>query len=68
MEKIKINTEYIKLDQLLKFIGMASTGGEAKVFIFEGLVKVNGEVTSQRGKKLRKDDVIEIEKTKYVII
>lgn len=67
MEKIKINTEYIKLDQFLKFIGISSTGGEAKVIIFEGLVKVNGEVTSQRGKKLRKDDVVEIDNTKYVI-
>ncbi|MBV1757862.1 MAG: S4 domain-containing protein YaaA [Dethiosulfatibacter sp.] len=67
MEKIKINTEYIKLDQFLKFIGIASTGGEAKVIVFDGLVKVNGEVTSQRGKKLRKDDVVEIENTKYVI-
>lgn len=67
MEKIKINTEYIKLDQFLKFIGIASTGGEAKVIVFDGLVKVNGEVTSQRGKKLRKDDVVEIDNTKYVI-
>ncbi|MDP3385865.1 MAG: RNA-binding S4 domain-containing protein [Eubacteriales bacterium] len=67
MEKITIKSEYIKLDQFLKYVGIASTGGEAKVIIFEGLVKVNGEVTGQRGKKLRKDDVIEIENTKYVI-
>ncbi len=67
MEKIKINTDFIKLDQFLKFIGIASTGGEAKVIVFDGLVKVNGEVTSQRGKKLRKDDVVEIDNTKYVI-
>ncbi len=67
MEKIRINTEYIKLDQFLKFIGIAPTGGEAKVIIFDGLVKVNGEVTSQRGKKLRKDDMVEVDNTKYVI-
>jgi ribosome-associated protein len=67
MEKIIIDSDFIKLDQLLKYIGIASTGGEAKAIIYDGLVKVNGEVTSQRGKKLRKDDVVEIDNTKYVI-
>lgn len=67
MEKVSINSDYIKLDQFLKYIGVASTGGEAKAIVIEGLVKVNGEVTSQRGKKLRKDDVIEIENVTYII-
>jgi len=67
MEKVSINSDYIKLDQFLKYIGVASTGGEAKAIVIEGLVKVNGEVTSQRGKKLRKDDVIEIENITYII-
>lgn len=67
MEKVSINSDYIKLDQFLKYIGVASTGGEAKAIVIEGLVKVNGEVTSQRGKKLRKDDVIVIENITYII-
>ena len=44
MEKIRINTEFIKLDALLKFAGLCETGGEAKELIQGGAVKVNGEV------------------------
>ena len=55
-EHIKINTEYIKLDALLKFAGAADTGGEAKLAIREGEVRVNGEVCTMRGKKLRPGD------------
>ena len=51
MEKILINTEFIKLDSLLKFAALVGTGGEAKVVISEGMVKVNGEVCTMRGKK-----------------
>ncbi|MFA7636666.1 MAG: RNA-binding S4 domain-containing protein [Monoglobales bacterium] len=50
--EIKITTPFIKLDQLLKFSGMVSTGGEAKEVIAQGLVSVNGEVEFQRGKKI----------------
>ena len=64
---IKIESEYIKLDQLLKLADIASTGGHAKFLITEGLVKVNGEVELRRGKKLRKNDTIEIENQKIVI-
>ena len=42
MEKVKITTEYIKLDQFLKFSGITCSGAEAKILITEGLVKVNG--------------------------
>ncbi len=56
MERIAIESEYIKLDSLLKFAALAGTGGEAKLLIAEGLVKVNGEVCTQRGKKLRPGD------------
>ena len=56
MEKILINTEFIKLDSLLKFAALVGTGGEAKVVISEGMVKVNGEVCTMRGKKLRPGD------------
>ena len=67
MEKININTEYIKLDQLLKFANAVEGGGMAKNVILDGLVKVNGEVVLQRGKKLREGDVIEFNNEKYLI-
>ena len=56
MEKILINTEFIKLDSLLKFAALVGTGGEAKVVISEGMVKVNGEVCTMRGKKIYHGD------------
>ena len=59
-ERIKIDTEYIKLQDLLKFAGAVETGGEAKVIIQEGEVKVNGEVCTMRGKKLRPGDRAEL--------
>jgi len=49
---IKINTEFIKLEQFLKLSGAVSTGGQAKILITGGSVLVNGEVCLQRGKKL----------------
>ncbi|MBP3494250.1 MAG: RNA-binding S4 domain-containing protein [Oscillospiraceae bacterium] len=60
MEKIVITTEYIKLQDLLKFANIVSTGGEAKIIIQEGMVKVNGEVCTMRGKKLRPGDDVEV--------
>ena len=59
-EHIKIDPEYIKLDALLKFAGAAETGGAAKVAIQEGEVKVNGEVCTMRGRKLRPGDRAEL--------
>ncbi|MEG0371549.1 MAG: RNA-binding S4 domain-containing protein [Clostridium sp.] len=61
MNNIEINTEYIKLDQFLKFIAIADNGAVAKAIIADGMVKVNNEIATQRGKKLRKGDIIEIE-------
>ena len=61
MEIIRINTEYIKLDSLLKLAGLVETGGEAKVLIQEGQVSVNGEVCTMRGKKLRPGDQITLD-------
>ena len=61
METIKITTEFIKLQDLLKFANLVSTGGEAKIIIQEGEVKVNGEVCTQRGKKIRPGDVVELD-------
>lgn len=56
MEKIIIETEYIKLQDLLKFASLVSTGGEAKIAVAGGEVTVNGEVCTQRGRKLRPGD------------
>ena len=53
MMTITITTEYIKLQDLLKFAAIASTGGEAKIMVQEGQVTVNGEVCTQRGRKIR---------------
>lgn len=61
MEKIRISTEYIKLDALLKFAGLCEMGGEAKELIQGGQVKVNGEVCTMRGKKCRAGDTVELE-------
>lgn len=55
-ETIKISTEFIKLEGLLKFSGAVETGGEAKQIIQAGQVLVNGEVCTMRGKKLRPGD------------
>ncbi len=60
MEKIKIKTEFIKLDQFIKYVGVADSGAEAKSIVSEELIKVNGQVELQRGKKLRSGDKIEI--------
>ncbi len=56
MEEIAIQTEYIKLESLLKYAALVGTGGEAKALIQEGRVLVNGEVCTQRGRKLRPGD------------
>ena len=60
-EKIKITTEFIKLDQLLKFSGVAESGSDAKDMIYSEIAKVNGEVCTMRGKKIRSADVVLIE-------
>ena len=58
METITIHTEFIKLQDLLKFAGAVETGGDAKLIIQEGRVTVNGEVCTMRGKKLRPGDTV----------
>ncbi len=60
MNEIKITTPFIKLDQFLKFCGIAYTGGEAKEMVADGIISVNGEVCKMRGKKLYPQDVIKI--------
>ena len=68
MKQIKIDTEFIKLEQFLKFISVVSTGGEAKILIQEESVNVNGEVETRRGKKLRAGDCIEVNGETYQIV
>lgn len=67
METITIQTEFIKLQDLLKLSGLVYTGGEAKVMVQEGLVTVNGEVCTQRGKKIRPEDIVEFEGKKLTV-
>ena len=60
MEKntVSITTEFIKLDSLLKLANAVGSGGEAKILIQEGEVRVNGETCTMRGKKIRPGDVV----------
>ena len=67
MEKVEIKTDFIKLDSLLKFAGLTGTGGEAKYVISEGMVKVNGEVRTLRGKKIRPGDRVEFAGTEIEV-
>ena len=57
-QEIKITTEFIKLDQLLKFANIAESGAMAKEMIADEIVSVNGEIATQRGKKIRPGDVV----------
>lgn len=60
-ERVAIHTEFIKLDQLLKYAGIAMTGGEAKEIIAEGAVALNGEPCLIRGKKVYPGDVVTVD-------
>lgn len=64
---VPITTEFIKLDALLKFAGISETGGEAKQAIQDGEVRVNGEVCTMRGKKLRPGDRVELSGVRIVV-
>ena len=61
MKTIKITTEFIKLDQLLKFANIASTGGHAKFLIKNESIKLNGEIETRRGKKIYPGDQLLID-------
>ncbi len=63
----KIDTDYIRLDSFLKMCDAVQTGGHAKIVIQEGEVRVNGEICTQRGKKLRKGDYAEFETVIYSV-
>lgn len=67
IEKIRINTEYITLGQFLKFSDIIQSGAEAKSYLAQNNVEVNGELENRRGRKLRPGDVIEVEKRQFEI-
>ncbi len=67
-EKIIIETEFIRLDSLLKYSGAVETGGQAKVEIQEGNVLVNGEPCTMRGKKMRNGDAAEYKGIRYEVV
>lgn len=66
-ERVKISTEFIKLQDLLKFSGAVETGGEAKLAVQDGEVKVNGQVCTMRGRKLRPGDRAELDGLTLVV-
>lgn len=68
MKKVKINTEYITLTQLLKIENLISTGGMAKIFLLENKIYVNDILDNRRGRKLYKNDVIRIDNKGEFII
>ncbi|MCR5653439.1 MAG: RNA-binding S4 domain-containing protein [Ruminococcus sp.] len=65
---IKVEGEYIKLQDLLKYSGLCQTGGHAKMIIQNGEVKVNGEVCTMRGKKMRTGDIAEYDNEQVEVI
>jgi Uncharacterized conserved protein len=67
METVKISTEFIKLDSLLKLSGITATGGDAKTVIQNGLVTVNGEICTQRGKKIRAGDTVSYKNESVIV-
>ncbi len=68
MQTIEINREPVELYKILKFEGLVGTGGEAKIVIDEGMVKVNGQVELRRRNKIKSGDVIEFNGEQYSIV
>ena len=66
-EKVIIDTEFIRLDSLLKLGGAVDTGGRAKFIVQGGEVKVNGEICTMRGKKMRNGDTAEYNDVTYEV-
>ncbi|MBS3811066.1 MAG: RNA-binding S4 domain-containing protein [Halanaerobiales bacterium] len=60
MEKVKINSQTIKLDQFLKWANVVSTGGQAKETIQTGKVRVNNKIEKRRGRKLKSGDIVNV--------
>jgi len=68
MQNVLINREPVELYKVLKFEGLVATGGEAKIVVAEGFVKVNGEVEMRKRCKLKAGDVIEFEQQQYHLV
>ncbi|SNS54581.1 ribosome-associated protein [Anaerovirgula multivorans] len=68
LREFKLEGEFIKLDQLLKITEVVDSGGHAKIIIISGEVKVNGDITTQRGKKIRIGDFVEVEDIKIKVV
>ena len=66
-EEVAISTDFIQLQAFLKFMGIAETGGQAKEFIQDGIIRVNGEICTARGKKLRDGDTVSAFSVDYII-
>lgn len=66
--QISINTEFIKLDQLLKLADITSLGSESHILISQGKVKVNGELELQKRKKIRQNDEVEVNGIKIQVV
>ncbi len=64
---VSIKTEYIKLSQFIKFVGLVNTGGEAKLFLNDAKITINGEKENRPGRKLYSKDVIVINGRKFEI-
>lgn len=67
-DKIQIKEDFIRLDSAMKLANLVVTGGHAKMVIQEGLVKVNDEVCTMRGKKLHSGDKVEFENNGFIIL
>ena len=64
---VKIETEFIRLDNFLKLCDAVQSGGHAKIVIQDNEVKVNNEICNMRGKKLRTNDKVEFENKIYIV-
>ena len=67
IEKVKISTEFIKLDQFLKWLAIVDSGSQAKQVILDGRVKVNDEVETRRGRKIYPEYKVEIFGKTYIV-
>lgn len=65
---IKISTDYIKLSQFLKLAGIITNGGESKMLVQEGAIKVNDKIENARGRKLFPGDIVVFEDKKYLVV
>lgn len=68
MEQVSIHTEYIKLSQFMKLAGLVSQGSDSKIYLAEGMVTVNGVVATERGKKIRNGDIVEVKNMGSAIV